>query len=81
NSPGLGGADATRQAQGMLERAAKRAGFQEVVFQYEPVAAGLDYEATLREEKRVLVVDIGGGTPACSMLLVGPQWRRRAERG
>ncbi len=55
----------------------KRAGFQEVVFQYEPVAAGTDYEATLREEKRVLVVDIGGGTTDCSMLLMGPQWRQR----
>lgn len=77
---GLGGDDANRQAQGILERAAKRAGFQEVVFQYEPVAAGLDYEATLREEKRVLVVDIGGGTTDCSMLLMGPQWRQRADR-
>ncbi len=37
-------------AQGILERAAKRAGFKDVVFQYEPVAAGLDYEATLQEE-------------------------------
>ncbi|EKG1957127.1 molecular chaperone [Salmonella enterica] len=77
NFQGLGGDDANRQAQGILERAAKRAGFQEVVFQYEPVAAGLDYEATLREEKRVLVVDIGGGTTDCSMLLMGPQWRQR----
>lgn len=40
NFQGLGGDDANRQAQGILERAAKRAGFQEVVFQYEPVAAG-----------------------------------------
>ncbi|EEM2502502.1 TPA: molecular chaperone [Salmonella enterica subsp. indica] len=80
NFQGLGGDDANRQAQGILERAAKRAGFQEVVFQYEPVAAGLDYEATLREEKRVLVVDIGGGTTDCSILLMGPQWRQRVDR-
>ncbi|MBF8845359.1 molecular chaperone, partial [Escherichia coli] len=51
-----------------------------VVFQYEPVAAGLDYEATLQEEKRVLVVDIGGGTTDCSLLLMGPQWRSRLDR-
>lgn len=44
-----------------------------MVFQYEPVAAGLDFEATLAEEKRVLVVDIGGGTTDCSLLLMGPQ--------
>ncbi|EFI4365727.1 molecular chaperone [Escherichia coli] len=69
-----------QQAQGILERAAKRAGFKDVVFQYEPVAAGLDYEATLQEEKRVLVVDIGGGTTDCSLLLMGPQWRSRLDR-
>jgi hypothetical chaperone protein len=68
------------QAQGILERAAKRAGFRDVVFQYEPVAAGLDFEATLSEEKRVLVVDIGGGTTDCSLLLMGPQWHNRQDR-
>ncbi len=47
-----------------------------------PVRAGrgwLDYEATLQEEKRVLVVDIGGGTTDCSLLLMGPQWRSRLD--
>lgn len=80
NFQGLGGDEANAQAQGILERAATRAGFQEVVFQFEPVAAGLDFEATLNEEKRVLVVDIGGGTTDCSLLLMGPQWRNRADR-
>ncbi|MBF3314015.1 Hsp70 family protein, partial [Leptospira borgpetersenii serovar Hardjo-bovis] len=80
NFQGLGGDDATRQAQGILERAARRAGFRDVVFQYEPVAAGLDFEATLSEEQRVLVVDIGGGTTDCSLLLMGPQWCARRDR-
>lgn len=80
NFQGTGGDEANSQAQGILDRAAKRAGFQDVVFQYEPVAAGLDYEATLQEEKRVLVVDIGGGTTDCSLLLMGPQWHHRADR-
>ena len=80
NFQGLGGDDANAQAQGILERAAKRAGFRDVVFQYEPVAAGLDFEATLSEEKRVLVVDIGGGTTDCSILLMGPQWHARQDR-
>ena len=80
NFQGLGGDEANAQAVGILERAAKRAGFREVVFQYEPVAAGLDFEATLRDEKRVLVVDIGGGTTDCSVLLMGPQWRTRHDR-
>ncbi|HCM7227237.1 TPA: molecular chaperone [Klebsiella aerogenes] len=80
NFQGLGGDDANAQAQGILERAAKRAGFNDVVFQFEPVAAGLDFEATLDNEKRVLVVDIGGGTTDCSLLLMGPQWRQKADR-
>nr|WP_245397198.1 molecular chaperone [Citrobacter rodentium] len=80
NFQGLGGDEANRQAQGILQRAATRAGFKDVVFQYEPVAAGLDFEATLQEEKRVLVVDIGGGTTDCSLLLMGPQWRHRVDR-
>ena len=80
NFQGLGGNDANAQAQGILERAAKRAGFRDVVFQYEPVAAGLDFEATLGEEKRVLVVDIGGGTTDCSLLLMGPKWHDRLDR-
>lgn len=80
NFQGLGGDDANAQAVGILQRAAQRAGFRDVVFQYEPVAAGLDFEASLSEEKRVLVVDIGGGTTDCSVLLMGPQWRTRHDR-
>ena len=80
NFQGLGGEDANAQAQGILERAAKRAGFRDIVFQYEPVAAGLDFEATLDKEQRVLVVDIGGGTTDCSVLLMGPQWREKHDR-
>ena len=28
----------------------------------------------------MLVVDIGGGTTDCSLLLMGPQWRSRLDR-
>ncbi|PVZ83846.1 molecular chaperone [Serratia sp. S1B] len=80
NFQGSGGEEANRQAQGILLRAARRAGFKQTEFQFEPVAAGLDFEATLNEEKIVLVVDIGGGTTDCSMLLMGPQWRNRVDR-
>ncbi|MEB7537106.1 molecular chaperone [Pantoea anthophila] len=80
NFQGLGSDESNQQAEGILLRAAHRAGFRDVEFQFEPVAAGLDFEATLQQETRVLVVDIGGGTTDCSMLLMGPQWRNRADR-
>lgn len=80
NFQGLGGDDANQQAQGILARAAGRAGFKDVEFQFEPVAAGLEFEATLTQETRVLVVDIGGGTTDCSMLLMGPEWHDKADR-
>jgi hypothetical chaperone protein len=67
NFQGLGSEESNQQAEGILLRAAHRAGFRDVEFQFEPVAAGLDFEATLQQETRVLVVDIGGGTTDCSM--------------
>lgn len=51
-----------------------------MAFQYEPGAAGLDFEAGLTAESRVLVVDIGGGTTDCSLLLMGPRWRELHDR-
>ncbi|MDE8556761.1 molecular chaperone [Pantoea vagans] len=80
NFQGLGSEESNQQAEGILLRAAHRAGFRDVEFQFEPVAAGLDFEATLKQETTVLVVDIGGGTTDCSMLLMGPKWRDKADR-
>jgi len=68
------------QAQAALEAAAHRVGFREVQFQYEPIAAALDYESRVSREQRVLVADIGGGTSDFSLVRVGPARRGRAER-
>ena len=68
------------QAQAALEAAARSAGFAEVQFQFEPIAAALDYEARAPREQRVLVVDIGGGTSDFSLVRVGPRRRGRVER-
>ncbi len=71
------------QAQAALLAAARQVGFEEVVFQYEPIAAALDYEmrmASNAAEALVLVADIGGGTSDFSVVRVGPQRRLRAER-
>lgn len=74
NFQGLNGEESNQQAINVLTNAAKRVGFKEVEFQYEPVAAGFEFEASLTQETRVLVVDIGGGTSDCSMLLMSPEY-------
>ena len=68
------------QAQAALEAAARQAGFEELQFQYEPIAAALDYESGVPDERLVLVADIGGGTSDFSLVRVGPARRGRAER-
>ena len=68
------------RAQATLERAARAAGFTEVRFQFEPIAAALDYERGVEREERVLVADIGGGTSDFSLVRVGPARRERIDR-
>lgn len=80
NFQGLKGEESNKQAIDVLTNAAKRVGFKDVAFQYEPVAAGFEYEASLSKETRVLVVDIGGGTTDCSMLLMGPKLSEKTTR-
>lgn len=60
-----------QQAQDRLEGAAKQAGFKEVEFQYEPIAAALSYEQSISKEELVLVADIGGGTTDYTIIRVG----------
>jgi hypothetical chaperone protein len=52
----------TELAIGRLQDAAKSAGFKEIIFWLEPVAAALAYETNLTKDEIVCVVDIGGGT-------------------
>ncbi len=74
--------DAQRDAsaQAMLERAARAAGFTDIAFQYEPIAAALDHETTVDREQRVLVADIGGGTSDFSLVRIGPKQRKKVDR-
>lgn len=69
-----------RQAQQALAQAALSAGFEEVAFELEPIAAAFDYEHRLDREARVLVVDIGGGTSDFSVVRLGPARLRHADR-
>ena len=68
------------QAQASLQAAAYTAGFKEVTFQLEPIAAALDYEQRLSEEACILVVDIGGGTSDFTVVRLGPQHAGKPDR-
>ncbi|MEH6444460.1 MAG: molecular chaperone [Oceanospirillaceae bacterium] len=80
NFQGVNSETSNIQALSILETAAKRAGFKEVEFLYEPIAAGFDFERELTCQKNVLVVDIGGGTSDCAMVQMGPKHINKIDR-
>jgi hypothetical chaperone protein len=67
-------------AQATLAACARAAGFRDIEFQLEPIAAAFDYERGLAQEEAVLVVDVGGGTADFTVIRVGPDRRDRPER-
>jgi hypothetical chaperone protein len=56
------------------------AGIEEIVFEYEPVAAAYAYEARLQRDERILIGDFGGGTSDFTIISVGPGVRARGRR-
>ena len=75
--------DLDQQAQGNLRDAALGAGFKQVAFELEPVAAAYFYENSLTRPQTVLVFDFGGGTLDIAILRLGDPENRRifASRG
>jgi len=80
NFQGLNSEQSNKQAIEILTVSAKRAGFKSVEFLFEPIAAGLNFESELSEDKTVLVVDIGGGTTDCAMVRMGPNHKNKEQR-
>jgi hypothetical chaperone protein len=73
-------AEADRSAQRELEKAARAQGFSDIAFQFEPIAAALDYEQSVTREELALIVDMGGGTSDFSVVRVSPERARAADR-
>ena len=69
-----------RAAQDQLEAIAKDCGFKHVDFQYEPIAAALDYEARIDTEELALIADLGGGTADISIVRVSPARHLKVDR-
>ena len=72
---------ADAEAQRQLESAARAQGFKHIEFQFEPIAAALDYERQVSDEQLALIVDLGGGTSDFSVIRVSPERAKKAERG
>lgn len=75
-----GNEDSDREAEEQLRTAAEIAGFRDIEFQFEPIAAALDYEQQVEDEQLAFVVDIGGGTSDFSIVRVSPARREMADR-
>ena len=71
---------ADREAQGQLEAAVRAQGFEHIEFQFEPIAAALDYERQVSAEKLALIVDLGGGTSDFSLVRVSPDGAGKPDR-
>ena len=67
-------------AQETLGRAAREAGFTDIAFQLEPIAAALDYEQRVTTETTALVVDIGGGTSDFTVIRLNPARSQQSDR-
>jgi hypothetical chaperone protein len=67
-------------AQQTLEEIALAAGFKDIAFQFEPIAAAFDYESQIDREELVLIADIGGGTSDFSLVRLSPERAKKADR-
>jgi hypothetical chaperone protein len=73
-------ADSDRKAEQTLREIAREVGFDDVTFQFEPIAAALDYERQISTEEVALIADIGGGTSDFSIVRLGPQRHNKGDR-
>ena len=69
------------RAEDALREIAGGIGFRHVSFQFEPIAAALDYEQQVTREEVALIADIGGGTSDFSIVRLSPERHAKAERG
>jgi hypothetical chaperone protein len=73
-------ATADLEAENTLAEIARAAGYKDVSFQYEPIAAAFDYESRIDKEELVMIADIGGGTSDFSLVRLAPERVAKTER-
>jgi hypothetical chaperone protein len=70
-----------QRAEETLRQAAYEAGFKEVDFELEPIAAALYYEQTITQPQNVLIFDFGGGTLDIAIMRLGDKRTRVYANG
>jgi len=65
------------KAQETLRQAAHEAGFKEVDFELEPIAAALYYEQSISQTQNVVIFDFGGGTLDIAVMRLGDAKNRK----
>jgi hypothetical chaperone protein len=69
--------DQDKNSEEILRLAALEAGFEQVDFELEPVAAALYYETSLARPENVLIFDFGGGTLDITIMRLGDHKERK----
>lgn len=69
-----------KRAEQELEKIALAAGFKQVAFQYEPIAAAFAHEQDITSDKLAFVVDIGGGTSDFTVIKLSPDRKFNFDR-
>lgn len=72
--------EADEKAEKVLRKIAINAGFKNISFQYEPIAAAYAHETTINKEVLACVVDIGGGTSDFSVIKIGGDLVNKIDR-
>lgn len=62
-----------------MQKAAEFAGFKEIEFVPEPLAAALEYRRHLQSEKIVLIGDFGGGTSDFTVMKMSPEAFQKSD--
>ncbi len=70
-------AEKDRKSENILKEAALSAGFEQVDFEFEPVAAAYYYEKSLTLPQNVLIFDFGGGTLDITIMRLGDPGQRK----
>jgi hypothetical chaperone protein len=63
-----------------LTQIAKNVGFENINFQFEPIAAAFAHEQNLTQEKLAFVIDIGGGTSDFTVIKIGNKLKDKTDR-